>query len=187
MLSASVLVIGFGIAGPQTPAPKAAETSVPTKATKAITHDEAREIWDRLVNTPALEGKEEKDGSKLLLLTEVAAPQIFESEDAALTFVQYESVCREFILRVEQYRVGRGDLQALLNCAQRRFQSQIKVSKSNADRVRFCDEFESVMAQLYRLQKARFEAGGLTDQDLQQTGCALAEIHLQAMKIRIER
>jgi hypothetical protein len=184
MLSASVLVVGWGIAGPQTPAAKPADKPAPAKAAKSITQAEAREIWDRIKNAPPLDGKDDGEGGRILSLSVIDAPQIFESESEAIIFVQYEAVCREFELRLQQYRVGKGTLDVLLNCAQRRFQSHIKVSKSHDERVHFCDDFVRVMSELYQLQVKRYQSGALTAQDLEQTGYALAEFHLQSLRVK---
>ena len=142
LLTASALIVGIGMAGSQEPKEKPTDPKPAAEVSKPLDRDAVRAIDASLHSAKPYD-------SETVPLKQFPTPATFESEAAALRYIQFEAVCREFELRVQEFSVGRGSLDMLLDCARRRLRSQLSVTTSKEDRLSFSTEFQQLMDQLY--------------------------------------
>jgi len=181
VLSISSFVLGFAVARPQQPTGKSSDNR-----SKPLDQVAMRALADSLNKDKPWMNLEDVPENIKAVFKPTAPPQSFESEAAALEFIQYEAARKEFELRLLQFKVGRGTLDVLLSSAKRRMHSQLRLSKAKDERIEFCTAYEDAMDYIWFLLRKRYEVATMSEQDLHQARYAQIEAHLALSQVKAE-
>jgi RNA polymerase sigma factor (sigma-70 family) len=178
--SVASLTITLGLAtvfaGPSTKQPNAPESvSIPEPAAEQPDRQDEDE--------PAL--------PKELIAFRDAVKLSWDQKDPELTRTMRQRVMtayRELELRTRECFVGRGELGALIDCAQRALQARLEAGVTQAEELKIRETFQDFAAGLANLQKERFQVGVIKQQDLERVMYLYytAQIDLLKFKQRIE-
>ncbi|MFL5327423.1 MAG: RNA polymerase sigma factor [Gemmataceae bacterium] len=105
-----------------------------------------------------------------------------DSTEVKLEKSKFQCAQREFKLRMAEYRVGRGTLDILLASSRRLRDAALDLASNQAQRVQARQRFYSVARMMFDLNQARFDMGGLTEQDLEETRFEMLDATLQLLR-----
>src|SRR5262249_36710278 len=119
---------------------------------------------------------------RLLFLGEEPKDNAKDSKEVQLVKEKVLCCQREYDLRYGQYRVGRGTISVLIECSRRLRDAQVDLASTPAERLVALNGFLARSKWACELNRKRWEAGTLLEQDYQQTKFEVKDAELRILR-----